>query len=361
MAFFYIHIVVSGKIEPKHPEVAIMKRVEIIGTGTSIPPFVVSNAEMVELMGQKNPEWIKRRFGIQERRLRTKIGPEGVPLSDPDEVAMAEEAALNALSRAGLNPGELGIICYVSCTQPPIHRFSSYAMELHRRLGPYDALTFELNSGCGGFLHAIHINEMMLQAQPPGTTSLIVATNNPSQHINRDLYLQTGTWLSVYLFGDLGAAMILRAVEEGWSEKENPYIVASYAGTESVELMAYHAKNGALPVYEMYGKEVAKQFPVLMNRAIKGLMGRYPFSLDEIARFYFHQANLHLVKSFATELGIPECRLSINIDRMGNTSAPSVPAMFDEDLRGGVLKRGDLCLLAAVGAGAHFGAALVRA
>ncbi|MBI2458990.1 MAG: 3-oxoacyl-ACP synthase III family protein [Parcubacteria group bacterium] len=338
------------------------KRVRIAGTGSFIPKEIYTNEEMVSIVKQKNSEWIYKNLGIKERRFAGRI-ESLIGTADKHEIGdldMAYFAALEAIKDADLKPDEIDGLWYVTCTQDleEYCHFSRAAIELHSRLElSSHAFAFEIDSGCGGTMQAIGISNDMIKGDDK-INILVVASNKPSgQFNNLDSYIKTGAWLSAYVFGDGAGAMILQRSLNGKTG-----IIATYYGADgSHPLMYYHKKSGAdTPVYEIDAKAVKELFPALMKRSLNGLMKKYSFELDEVKRFYFHQANYWVLKSFANFLEVPFERVAVNVDKYGNLSAASTLVLLNEDRRNGIVKENDLVLFCAVGAGAHYGAFLVR-
>lgn len=340
------------------------KKVRIAGTGSYIPDIVYTNDDLAAAIDTKDGAWIYKNLGIKERRLSARLNDETgqVATRDIKDIDLAYNAACMAMDDARLKPEQIDGLWYVTCTQQPesnghLWHFSRAAIELHDRLkfGP-DAFAFEIDSGCGGVMQAVGITYDMIRGDDK-TNILVVASNQPSWFIDRALYSQAGAWLSEMIFGDGAGAAILqktRGKEKG--------ILASYYGADgSHPLMYYRKKNGGdTPVYEIDAKAVKELFPILMKRSLNGLMKKYPFELDEIKRFYFHQANYWVLRGFADFLEVPFERVAVNVDKYGNLSAASTLVLLDEDRRNGVVQENDLVLFCAVGAGAHYGAFLAR-
>jgi 3-oxoacyl-[acyl-carrier-protein] synthase-3 len=338
----------------------------IIGTGSFVPSNIVTNEEIVEVIKIKSPEWIEEKLGIKTRRFLHQLDAvTGLAKpSDLHEIDMSERAARMAIEDAGLEPKDIDYILAVTCTPDYIH-FSYPAIELHRRLGlPDTANAFSVDSGCGGAMQMIALAHELLE-NGVKRNILIVASNCTSALVNRDAYQESGAWLSPYLFGDGAGAMVISSKFNGDTSK----ILATTAGTNGTTvLVSYPAGGGVLPghlakpsdfVYKVDGKAVKELFAPFMQKTILSLIAKHPFDLSSVSRFFLHQANFHLLKGFSRELGLPEEKVAVNVDKYGNTSAAATLILYDEDRRAGLVKKGDLVLFAAIGAGAHFGGALV--
>ena len=220
--------------------------VKIVGTGSYLPPFVVGSEELSVIIGQKadKPGWIERILGIRERRFASPINPETGKVSQSvDEIGMAQCAAGEAMRAARLETKEVDGLIYVTCTQEPTEHkhFSRSAIELHGRLMlREDTFALEVDSGCGGVMQAVGIAEEMLQGGKRRNI-LITASNAPSLFIDRELYVLTETWLSIYIFGDGAGALLL---QHHAPQDEKSGILATWYGADYKNpLMYYHHKG----------------------------------------------------------------------------------------------------------------------
>jgi 3-oxoacyl-[acyl-carrier-protein] synthase III len=260
---------------------------------------------------------------------------------------------------SGIPPDRVGGLWFVSCTQSDRYRhFSRACLELHALLGlPANAFALEMDAGCGGGVHAL-AHASYLIGGGAADNVLIVASNLPSPyHKHWEAYAQSGAWLSLYIFGDGAGAIVL-----GPSPSEDRGILATYTAVDpSVPLMSFSRPEGQTEtLYRIDGRAVALGFRLYARRAISELQRKFAFSLEQVTRFYFHQVNAKVLRDFLAELEIPVGRAAIHVDRYGNLAAASLFVLLDEDIRSGVIRPGDLCLLCAVGAGAQYGAILLR-
>lgn len=342
-------------------------RVKIIGTGSYLPPYNVTSKELAEIIGIKNGEWIEKHLGIKERRHCSLIDPSTgrADNSQPYELQMAAAAAKEAIINAKINPEEISGLWHVTCTQDPRNdlHFGRVAVKLKELLKiNKHAFALSIDSGCGGLVQAMGVSTDMIKGDNKPVV-LIVTSNIPSIFIDRKLYLDSNAWLSIFIFGDGAGAILLQ--KDNSPEKNG--ILGTYYSSSDIPLMYFHNKNSVAEldylnrhVYEIDAKAVKENYPILMDEAINGLQENYPFSLEEIKRFYFHQANKLVLLDYAKNIGIPLEKVAINVDKYGNLSAASIAVLLDEDLKAGILNEGDLILLCGVGAGAHLGAILYR-
>ena len=358
-----------------------MKSVRVAGAGSFVPRRVVTNERIVRAIPGWSAERIERRTGIRERRFLWDFDAErGRALPPPEDatafprsnVDMGEAALRRALASAGLAPEELDAI-YLVTTTPDQINFCHDAVALHQRLGcRRDATAMVVDSGCGGALYVIDMVRRLILSDTARTIA-VVATTFASAYLDREVFTcampedqRINAFLSMYMFGDGAGAIVLRG-----DERPDQGILASTAGTDHQELVVHRGGGAWRPhpraclsdhAYFINGPVVAEAYPFFMQKAVDEVSGRAPGHMDEVKRFYLHQANLHVLEKFVAKAGLPAERVPVNVDRYGNTSAASTLLLFAEDLEQGRVRlgSGDLVLFAAVGAGVHYGGQLVR-
>lgn len=365
-----------------------MKSVEIIGAGAYLPDRIVSNEELIaamQLPGQK-ARWVEESVGIRERRFFYPVdGETGKAIVERDapsaELAMAEAAARRALQAAEITPQDLDGVYHVTCTEAFPH-FSHPAISLHATLGmKREAFAEHLPSGCGGFMIALQAaKERILSGYR--RTVLVTASNTPSAFVDREAFMQSDaerhpipSWLSLLLFGDGAGAVVLCG-----TENENRGILVSFtgvisglSGTENPEaILVSHPGGGAHRpafrsepwehTYFVHGPLVVRSYPPFMREAFSALRGMRHFTTSDVWRWYLHPANKVLVERVIGSESLPADRVPIHVETYGNLSAAATPVMLAEDLGAAraVLGSGQLVIFAAIGAGVHYGAHLVR-
>jgi 3-oxoacyl-[acyl-carrier-protein] synthase-3 len=341
-----------------------MDVVRIAGVGSHIPEHAVSNdaiASFVEPRAPgKNGAWALEKLGILSRRTVAPLDALATLPSDGEhEIELACAAGRAALAHAGLDGEAVDGFWYVSGTQTDaLRRLSRGAFILHRRLGLRpEAFAFDMDAGCGGATYAMHAARHLILGDA-GDTLLVVAANVASPNLrNAEAYLRSGTWLPLYIFGDGAGAIVLRRSTAGAGG-----ILASYAAVDpSTPLMEFRAPApGCEPLFLMDARAVALSFRKYARAALTGLQRKHPFDLSDVRRFYFHQVNGTVLRDFVAEMGIAEERVAFHVDRYGNLAAAATLVLLDEDVRSGTVGPGDLCLFCTVGAGAQYGAMLVR-
>jgi len=359
-----------------------MRSVRIVGAGGYVPQRVVKNERLAQAIPGWTPERITERTGIEERRYLWDFDERtGKAIPPPEDahgrprgnVDMAEAALWQALGRAGVKPAELDAIFLVTSTPDEVN-FSRDAVELHRRVGaPGHALAIVVDSGCGG---AVYLADMARRMILSGTarTVAICASTLASPYLDREIFTSEmpgrkgiNAFLSFYLFGDGAGAILLRG-----DAAEGVGILASTTGTDHQELVVHRGGGAQLPphtrariedhAWYVDGREVAVAYPLFMQKAVSECVAQRPDLVDAIGRYYLHQASRRTLDSFVQRAGLPKDRVPVNVHRYGNTSAASTLLLFSEDLAEGRVRlgSGELVLFAAVGAGVHWGAHLVR-
>jgi 3-oxoacyl-[acyl-carrier-protein] synthase III len=360
----------------------------ILGAGSFLPDRVVTNQRIVGAIPGWSADRVAQKTGILERRFLWDFdefdGRAIVPSSDwsgpRTNTDMCEIALRRALEMAGVAARELDGIFVVTVTPDELN-FCHDAMLVHQRLGCRpDAFAFVIDSGCGGALYTIDTARKMIEGGSYGTIA-VVASNFASAYVDREVFTsgfmvdgrELNACLSMYLFGDGAGAVVLRGERRERADEDAPGILASYGGADYVQLVVRRGGGALHPplpgragrchhAYVVDGKLVAERFPGYMQRCIDEALRPHPSLRDQIKRYYLHQANKRLVEGFAQAAGLPRERLAMHMDRYGNTSAAGTLILLAEDLADGVVQlgSGDLVLFAAIGAGVHYGAQLVR-
>ncbi|MCK5391636.1 MAG: ketoacyl-ACP synthase III [Deltaproteobacteria bacterium] len=324
-----------------------MSFVKFLGIGSSVPEKVLSNTDF-EKMIDTSDEWIRSRTGIVERRI---AAPE-VASSD-----LAYEAALKALEDASMDPEDIDGIVVGTIT--PDFIFPSTACVLQSLLGAKNAFAFDVLAGCSGFIYALHVAKGMIQGG--GSKNLLVVG---AETISKIMNYEDRT--TCILFGDgAGAAVIttsdtpgilsscLGANGDGWEFLYMP------AGGSRLPTSEESLKNGS-HFLQMEGKEVFKEAVKALQSSSLEAIRLADITPDDIDLLIPHQANYRIIESVRKRLELPEEKVFSNLDKYGNTSSASVPIALDEAVKSGRLKRGDIVVFSAFGAGFTWGASVVR-
>ena len=324
------------------------RRAVVAGTGSALPGKILTNAEL-ERMVDTSDEWITSRTGIRERRIAA---------DDESMSLFAARAGTMALEAAGLEASELDLVILASVT--PDMPIPSTACIVQDRLGARNAAAFDVAAGCSGFLYGLTVAERFL-ASPQYRNILLIGAEVLSKYVDwRDR-------TTCVLFGDGAGAVVLRAGEA-------PYgVLASVLRADGSLADFIHVPAGgtrepasAKTVAEgrhfikMKGNETFKMAVRSMEEASRQVLDRAGLRPEELALCIPHQANRRIIDAVGSRLGLRPEQVHVNIERVGNTSAASIPMALDEAARAGKLRPGDAVLLTAFGTGLTWGAAALR-
>jgi len=328
-----------------------LPKAKITALGCYTPPRVLTNQDLEKLV-DTNDQWIMDRVGIRERHI---AGPE-MATSD-----MAIEAARCALAQRGIEASELNTI--IVCTVTPDMFFPSTACLVQNALGARGAWGFDLIAACSGFVYGLTTGASLVAA---GTHRkvLVIGADTMSRIID---YTDRATCV---LFGDGAGAMLIEPAEDG--DGGNGFVdfmgEVDGSGGEFLKMPAGGSRMPAshetvdqrLHYVHQEGQQVFKYAVRKMYETSRELLARNGLTLDDVALLIPHQANKRIITAAADRLGIPPEKVVMNIDRYGNTTAGTIPLATRDAIWQGRLKKGDLVLFAAVGAGYTVGASLWR-
>ncbi|MBI2985879.1 MAG: ketoacyl-ACP synthase III [Deltaproteobacteria bacterium] len=321
----------------------------ILGTGSELPAKVVTNASLGRLVDTSD-EWITTRTGIKERR----ILEEGKGTAD-----MAYRASVRALKDAALEAKDVEAIIVGTAT--PDYPFPSSACVLEDMLGARKAFSFDVNAACCGFINALAVADSFIRTGMV-RNALVVGSDALSRLLN---WKDRGTCI---LFGDGAGAVVVGASRDGAHgilstrlRTDGSYVKQLYVPAGgSLKPASLESVRKNEHTIAMNGKEVFKVAVRSMEEISREALREAEVSVDEVSLVIPHQANLRIITALAERLKVPMSKVMVNLDRYGNTSAASVPVALDEARREGRIRRGDIVLLNAFGAGFAWGAAVVR-
>jgi len=319
----------------------------IIGTGHFVPPNVVTNLDLEKKMNTTD-EWIRQRSGIVERHY---VEP-GVGSSD-----LGYEAAQRAIDDANIDKSEIDFI--IAATLSPDHYFPGIGVMVQAKLGLSGIGALDVRNQCTGFIYALSVADQYIKAQ---TYKKILVVAAEVQTSNLD-YSDDGRDLAV-LFGDGGAAVILEPndkddgkgilsthlfsdgnyISDLWMEKPSPKDNPTFK-KEYFDEKKYYPR--------MSGRNVFKNASEKMPAAVRTALEHNNITIEDVDHLLPHQANDRISLMVARNLRIPVEKVIRNIDRMGNTTAASIPIALDEALKNGRIKEGDTVVLTAFGSGSE--------
>jgi 3-oxoacyl-[acyl-carrier-protein] synthase-3 len=326
-----------------------LRPVKIAGLSTYVPPKVLTNADL-EKMVETSDEWILQRTGIRERHI---VDP-GVGTSD-----LAKEAALEAIRRAGLTPGDIELIIVGTVT--PDMLFPSTACLLQHKIGASRAWGFDVSAACSAFAYSLTVGSQLIAA---GSVkyALIVGADVMSSILD---YTDRTTCV---LFGD-GAGAVVLGPSDGHAMGILDFVheIDGSGGAAlcmpaggSLRPASHDTVEQRLHFVKQDGQTVFKFAVRRTGDLCERLLKRNGVTADEIDLFVSHQANRRIIEAVAERVGVDRSKVIINIERFGNTTAGTIPLALNDAVEQGRLKKGDLVLVASVGAGFTVGAVLLR-
>ena len=325
-----------------------LKRAKITALGTYVPPRVMTNADFEKIV-ETSDEWIVSRTGIRERHVVDK----GVATSD-----LAVEATKRALAERSINANEIEAIIVATVT--PDMLFPSTACIVQHKLGIEKVWGFDLSAACSAFVYALQTGAQFV-ATGAHKKVLVVGADVMSSILD---YTDRATCI---LFGDGAGAVILEASEDGAGiidfehEVDGSGACALYMpGGGSLNPSTHETVDKKMHFVHQEGQSVFKFAVKKMAEVCETLLLRNNVKASDIDCFIPHQANQRIIKATSERLGLKPESVIINIDRYGNTTAGTIPLAMQTAREEGKLKKGDLVLLASVGAGFTVGATLLR-
>jgi 3-oxoacyl-[acyl-carrier-protein] synthase-3 len=324
--------------------VSLNGAIGITGVGSFVPEKVLTNDDLSEMV-ETSDEWITERTGIKERH----IAEPGQAASD-----LALPAARQALAKAGLEPADLELVIVATVT--PDMFFPSTASLLASALGAHEAGAYDLSAGCTGFMYALAQAYGAL-AGGLAQNALVVGSETLSKIIN---WHDRSTCV---LFGDGAGAVVLEHVSGGGfvgfelgSDGEGGKELSVPAGGSRTPVTAETVEQ-ELHFLRMNGREVYRFATRVLVSSAEKLLEECGLTVDDVDLYIPHQANKRIIDHAARNLGIPEERIFINLERYGNTSSASIPLCLAEAVAGGRLQEGTRVLMTGMGAGLTWGSA----
>lgn len=316
----------------------------ITGWGKCMPPATLTNADLATFL-DTDDEWVVSRTGMKERRI-----------SHVPAIEMATVAARRALACAGLDPAEVELIVYGSCSND--EQVPNSASGVQVALGAHGAAAMDINTACTSFLYGLSSASAMIRS---GAVKNVVV-------IGVELISPYMDWNNrgvAVLFGDGCAAVVLQASdrEEGLIGEKLGCIAEARQTLRVRGMGCTYANRGITlgdTLWDFDGQEIFKRAVGGMSQAAEAVMAKCGVSPEQIDLVVPHQANLRIIEAVAKRAGLPMDKVMLTVQRYGNMSAATVPVALVEALEEGRVKPGSLLLMPAFGAGLTLCAHLVR-
>ncbi len=323
------------------------KRVGIIGLGTYLPPKVLTNFDL-EKMVDTSDEWIRTRTGISSRR----IAAPDIATSD-----LAAGAASLAIKNAGIKKEDISIIIVATVT--PDMLMPSTSCIVQAKLGIKEATCYDINAACSGFIFGVSVASDYIRSNPL-KYALVIGAEVLSRFVD---WQDRSTCV---LFGDGAGACVLGMVNEGG-------ILSIYTGSDGTkaEVLKVPAGGSRLPLtpktledklgfVKMEGNEVFKIAVRKMTDAATKALSKAGLTCKDVACLIPHQANIRIIEAALKKMGISKDKTFLNIDKYGNMSAASTVVALYEAVSSGRIKKGDIVVLVAFGAGLTWGSIVLK-
>ncbi len=334
----------SNLISAKPPYRAV-----ITGYGSFVPAKLLTNEELAKMV-KTTDEWITTRTGIKVRHITT---------DNESTSFLAIEASKRALAMSNLDPRDVEIIIVATITPEMV--FPSTASFVQRDLGANKAWVFDLAAACSGFVYGLSIVQQFIESGRFKNALVIGA----------ETLTKITDWTdrrSCILFGDGAGAVVLEQKSD--ERKGILYSTMHSDGNrwEALNCQAYGSRYPAAKQLEdpkkiymqIRGREVYQQAIRRIVETVNHCLDHCDLTLDDITMLISHQMNARIIESAAKRLNLPDEKVFLNISEYGNTSAASVPIAFDDCVRKGRIKRGDIIILVAFGAGLTWGANIIE-
>lgn len=318
----------------------------IIETGSYLPEQIISNDDLAEIVDTSD-EWIRSRTGIKERRIS----------SGENTSEISTKAALQIIERAGVDPLDIELLIVGTCTAD--YSVPSAACMVQKAIGAKNATAFDLTAACSGFMYGLSVADKYIKSGAC-KNALVIGAEILSKIID---WSDRSTCV---LFGDGAAGAYLEKTgEAGIICEEIGSDGASYEALKAGYMPAANAFNDVSPMtgfdaVQMDGREIFKFATKKVSKSIGSLLEKAGINAEDIKYIVPHQANVRIVEIVAKKTGIPLEKFYLNMDRIGNTSAASIPIALHEMNERGMLERGDKIILTGFGGGLTWGTMLIE-
>jgi 3-oxoacyl-[acyl-carrier-protein] synthase-3 len=321
----------------------------IIGTGSCLPEKTLTNFDFEKFLDTSD-EWITTRTGIKSRHVCS---------DDESTVDMAVKAAESAIASSGVSRDKIDLI--ITATFTSDMPLPSASCLIQQRFGIKECAAFDIAAACSGFLYALSTATQFIKS---GNYKNVLVIGAEALTRFTD-YKDRG---SCILFGDGAGAVVLSAVDDADRGVKYTKLLADGEGWPLLFIPGGGSKNPASNstienrdhYIKMQGREIYKFAVTKMQTLIEEAMQQCNLTVNDVAMVVPHQVNLRIIDSACSHMGFPAEKVFINIDKTGNTSAASIPIALDEAMRTGKVKKGDIIIMVAFGAGLTWASSVVK-
>jgi 3-oxoacyl-[acyl-carrier-protein] synthase-3 len=322
-------------------------RSRALGTGMSVPAQVITNEDLARIVDTSD-DWIVTRTGMKERR-RVRQEQAASDLAVP--------AALQAIEDSQVSPKELDAIIVATVTSDML--FPSTSCIIQDRIGARHIPAFDVSAGCTGAIYALSLADQMIRV---GTCKTILV-------VGVEVLTKITNWTdrsTCVLFGDAAGAVVLGTSNNGEHGILGFHLASDGRGGHTLRMPAggsrmpasHNTVESRMHTLYMRGNEIFKTAINMMTESCNILTEQANLTPEDVDLFVFHQANLRIIEAVGKRLNLPSEKVFVNIHKYGNTSSASTLLAIHEAKESGRLKRGDLLLQVAFGAGLTWGGIL---
>lgn len=318
-----------------------IRRAVIQSTGSYLPEKILTNKDLEKIVDTSD-EWIQQRSGIKQRH---------VAADDETSADMAIAAAKEALESGNIDRDSID--CIIVATTTPDQTFPSVAVKVQAALDIPPGIAFDVQAVCTGFVYALSVaNSFIVSGQAKNI--LVVGTDKMTSILNWE------DRTTCVLFADGAGAVILSAEEGTDSGIISCHIHADGRHRDILYVDGGPSSTQTTGHIVMKGKDVFKHAVTNMAEVVKETLEHNNLKAEDIDWLVPHQANIRIIESTAKKLKMPMDKVIVTVENHGNTSAASIPLAFDEGVKSGKIKKGDMVLFEGMGGGLTWGAALAR-
>lgn len=317
----------------------------IKGVGAHLPKKILTNAELAKMVDTTD-EWIVERSGIKQRH----IAADGELTSD-----LGIAASKQALVRAKIDPVDIDLV--ICATATPDRTFPATAVRIQQALGITKGAAFDVQAVCSGFVYALTVADSLLRTAQ-FKRALVIGAETFSR------ILDWSDRSTCVLFGDGAGAVVLEAQPQHGTREDRGILATRIRSDGRFEDLLYvdggPGSTKTVGHLRMNGREVFRHAVQKISGVIEETLVMTGYAADEIDLYVPHQANKRILDGIAKKLNVSPDKITVTLDRHGNTSAASIPLALNQSFEEHKVKEGSLVLMEAMGGGFTWGAVLAR-